>query len=735
MPRIPDASTLGSRPAPTSRRGIVSVDNGQVARALTGAGGVIANFGADMRDQEIRQQQKQDRFEGARARSYLTRESIEAAAALDDDQDYGTHESRYSERMQKAREGALKLISDPEERALFDEEASTDYTRGLEQVRTKAKAREREYGLTTLQQSLDDNDAAAMQADSAQSGKLLGLNSQLIDSAVARGYLDPTDAYKTKRDRALKFAEGKADAMVATDPDSIVRMLAPKGDKPIGAVADSDRDLAIRTIYGEARGESPEGQAAVANVILNRQASGRWGATIGDVVKAKGQFEPWGNAKTRAEMEALKPGEPAYDAIGEVFDQVATGKIPDITAGATHFVSGSTQVAMGRQMPEWAKNKLADVGNHSFYAPEGAVSSRASIPAKTGTVLDILPGDVRLKKYQEAARTSIEAAMLSDPLKASSMLDEPEYRAALPAADIAKYQATARERFSQLQEVAKSQRIMETAKANSDIFQKAVGGTLTLPQLAQAESQGLDKEFSGYLRQALMVKPEQKSDGEQAAAYTDFASRLDQAISKRGTSGAKYKGGVEEFLVLQRDLLRLKNDGSLSPRDVTTFMSQINRGVQKKLPSAGSDPWYDLASNDTPYETGFKAIKSWVDSHGYAKNPVAKAEIMRRFAYSVSDAEQNQQAVDAPTMAKAAIESYAKSKFPVLSMMDGVPSAVVSGGERTATAPQGTAKPTASVKAGTVKRDKNGNYARVFDDGTYEMLSADEAKRFQATGR
>ena len=49
----------------------------------------------------------------------------------------------------------------------------------------------------------------------------------------------------------------------------------------------------IRTIAFEASGESDEGKAAVAYVILNRVKSGVWGDSIKDVVTHPWQFEPW----------------------------------------------------------------------------------------------------------------------------------------------------------------------------------------------------------------------------------------------------------------------------------------------------------------------------------------------------------------------------------------------------------------------------------------------------------
>ena len=67
-----------------------------------------------------------------------------------------------------------------------------------------------------------------------------------------------------------------------------------------------DVDATVKTVAGEAANQSPEGQRAVAHVILNRsQSSGQPPAAI---VSAPGQFEAWNNPKT----QSLDPSSPLY---------------------------------------------------------------------------------------------------------------------------------------------------------------------------------------------------------------------------------------------------------------------------------------------------------------------------------------------------------------------------------------------------------------------------------------
>lgn len=141
-----------------------------------------------------------------------------------------------------------------------------------------------------------------------------------------------------------------------------------------------DRDLMIRTIIGEAANEGPRGQAAVAHVILNRAAAGRYGSTPSQVVLAPNQFEPW---STRSkELMGYKPNSASYQNIGDIVDMAAAGDIPDPTNGATHFLNADiVRQRRGGSLPDWAASPVAKIGGHTFYAPEGKVAGADPLDA------------------------------------------------------------------------------------------------------------------------------------------------------------------------------------------------------------------------------------------------------------------------------------------------------------------------------------------------------------------
>jgi hypothetical protein len=154
-------------------------------------------------------------------------------------------------------------------------------------------------------------------------------------------------------------------------------------------VNDIDRDLMIRTVIGEAGNQGPDGMAAVAHVINNRSQAGRYGGSSpGEVVMAPNQFEPW---STRShELFSIDPNSTKYRQAAAIVDGVSNGAIPDPTSGATHFMN--TAVVRDRNggtlgnAGSWAKNQTAQIGAHTFYAPNGLVTaSSGGSPATPGT--------------------------------------------------------------------------------------------------------------------------------------------------------------------------------------------------------------------------------------------------------------------------------------------------------------------------------------------------------------
>jgi spore germination cell wall hydrolase CwlJ-like protein len=164
-------------------------------------------------------------------------------------------------------------------------------------------------------------------------------------------------------------------------PPTNGKVYANDEPSPLDPPSGKDRDIAIRTMYGEAANEPAIGQQAVANVIRNRAVSGKYGGdTASGVALSPNQFEPWNTAGNRQRMASLDPNSAKYAQLGQALDKAYTGDDP--TNGAVNFFAPKAQAALGRNVPAWGREGGQDIGNHRFFggrpqpepAPMGAMA-------------------------------------------------------------------------------------------------------------------------------------------------------------------------------------------------------------------------------------------------------------------------------------------------------------------------------------------------------------------------
>lgn len=155
--------------------------------------------------------------------------------------------------------------------------------------------------------------------------------------------------------------------------------LSAPGNSP---VSPDERDLAIRTIIGEAGQEPPVGQAAVASVIKNRLASGNYGDSLKSVILAPKQFSVWNAGDPAGDLaRKVSPDDPKYQQIGKIVDGVTSGQIPDPTNGAVNYYA--PRGMPGGRAPDWAGSmgQGQPIGNHIFFGGKPAQTASADMPA------------------------------------------------------------------------------------------------------------------------------------------------------------------------------------------------------------------------------------------------------------------------------------------------------------------------------------------------------------------
>jgi hypothetical protein len=137
---------------------------------------------------------------------------------------------------------------------------------------------------------------------------------------------------------------------VETDLPTLIAAATPEGD--------GEWECMTQALYFEARGESLEGQIAVAEVILNRRDSGRYPETVCGVVQ-QGTGEKW-MCQFSYYCDGLSD-EPHDHEAWEAMGRIAR----DLTDGAQFYHTKAVD-------PYWADEfyQTAEIGAHLFYVED-----------------------------------------------------------------------------------------------------------------------------------------------------------------------------------------------------------------------------------------------------------------------------------------------------------------------------------------------------------------------------
>ena len=164
---------------------------------------------------------------------------------------------------------------------------------------------------------------------------------------------------------------------IVTSPKSLLAndRLAPRPkEKPITDSINTQVDGLARLLISEADGESLAGKQAVANVVMNRVNTNKYGfKNTDDVLKSiskPGEFESYNNkayknaSKSKNWNDAVKIATAAYQ-----------GRLKDITGGSLYFRNPTIRDAKRKEGQDWFDRRISKgvlvpystIGNHEFY--------------------------------------------------------------------------------------------------------------------------------------------------------------------------------------------------------------------------------------------------------------------------------------------------------------------------------------------------------------------------------
>jgi N-acetylmuramoyl-L-alanine amidase len=182
-----------------------------------------------------------------------------------------------------------------------------------------------------------------------------------VDGLSASGtYIDHASAGLDTADLALN-APGAPTSSVplrTDDPLPVRRSLAGLvADHGRAEADDAQHECLAVAVYFEAKGESLEGQLAVAEVVLNRAGSGRFPSTVCGVVRQRAQFSFVRGGRFPPIPRASAAWRKAVAIAHIARQELAEGAAPRALFFHARYVS-----------PGWRKlTRVATVGNHVFY--------------------------------------------------------------------------------------------------------------------------------------------------------------------------------------------------------------------------------------------------------------------------------------------------------------------------------------------------------------------------------
>jgi hypothetical protein len=209
---------------------------------------------------------------------------------------------------------------------------------------------------------------AAVQAVNFDLSKPLGTATQTVATAVARPAVATTTAISTVTGAVLQAQPAQsvtvnlAPQTMATQAAWLFKngwpLYALVGKFETNAPLDEETNCLATAVYFEARGESLEGQLAVARVVMNRAASGRYPPDWCSVVKQPAQF----SFVRHGEFPYVDTNSEAWKKAEAIAELAAANVVPSVSSDVLWYHADYVAPAWRRSLQE-----VQQIGAHIFY--------------------------------------------------------------------------------------------------------------------------------------------------------------------------------------------------------------------------------------------------------------------------------------------------------------------------------------------------------------------------------
>ena len=192
--------------------------------------------------------------------------------------------------------------------------------------------------------------------------------SQTVSPAVVRPAVATTTAISTTTGAVLQTQPAQS-VTVSLAPQSMATQAAWlfKNGWPLYALVqnfesnaqlDEQTNCLATAVYFEARGESLEGQLAVAHVVMNRAASGRYPPDWCSVVKQPAQF----SFVRHGEFPSVDTNTEAWKKAEAIAELAAANIVPSVSSDVLWYHADYVAPAWRRSLQE-----VQQIGAHIFY--------------------------------------------------------------------------------------------------------------------------------------------------------------------------------------------------------------------------------------------------------------------------------------------------------------------------------------------------------------------------------